>query len=124
VSKTMLKTEYAFVLPRGYIDAEGNVHRDGIMRLATALDEVEPLQDPRISLNSAYLSILLLSRVVTRLGNISPVTQTVIQGLFASDFAYMQEVYLRLNEGAHDVETQCPSCGTRFSLDLLNDETT
>ena len=123
MSKSSLKTEFAFVLPRGYVDVEGNLHREGVMRLATALDEVEPLQDPRISLNSAYLSILLLSRVVTRLGNISPVTQTVIQGLFASDFAYLQEVYLRLNEGAHEIETQCPSCGTRFALDLLNDET-
>lgn len=123
MSKISLKTEFAFVLPRGYVDAEGNIHRDGIMRLATALDEVEPLQDPRIGLNSAYLSIVLLSRVVTRLGNISPVTQTVIQGLFASDFAYLQEVYLRLNEGTHNVETQCPSCATRFSLDLLSEET-
>ena len=123
MSTTSLKTEFAFVLPRGYVDAEGNIHRDGIMRLATALDEVEPLQDQRISVNSAYLSILLLSRVVTRLGNISPVTHTVIQSLFASDFAYLQEIYLRLNEGAHEVETQCPSCGARFALDLLSDET-
>jgi len=116
-----LKTEFAFVLPRGYLDAEGTVHREGVMRLATALDEVEPLQDPRLSANSAYLSILLLSRVVTRLGTISPVTQTVIQGLFASDFAYLQDVYLRLNEGAHEIETECPSCGARFALDLLSD---
>ena len=121
MSKTSLKTEFAFVLPRGYLDAEGTVHREGVMRLATALDEVEPLQDPRLSANSAYLSILLLSRVVTRLGTISPVTQTVIQGLFASDFAYLQDVYLRLNEGAHEIETQCPSCGARFALDLLSD---
>jgi hypothetical protein len=123
VFKTSLRTEFAFVLPTGYIDAEGTIHREGIMRLATALDEVEPLQDPRISVNSGYLSILLLSRVVTRLGNISPVTQTVIQGLFASDFAYLQEIYLKLNEGTHQVETQCPSCGTRFALDLLGEET-
>jgi hypothetical protein len=116
-----VKTEFGFSLPRGYIDAAGNVHRDGVMRLATARDEVEPLQDPRAAANSMYLSIALLSRVVTRLGAISPVAPNVIQDLFASDFAFLQEMYLRLNEGDHHVETQCPSCGTRFALDLLND---
>lgn len=116
-----MKTEFGFSLPRGYIDAAGNVHRDGVMRLATARDEVEPLQDPRAAANSMYLSIALLSRVVTRLGAISPVAPNVIQDLFASDFAFLQEMYLRLNEGDHHVETQCPSCGTRFALDLLND---
>ena len=118
----VVKTEFAFTLPRGYVDSGGNVHREGIMRLATAMDEVEPLQDPRSAANIGYLSILLLSRVVVSLGSIRPVSNEVIQGLFASDFAYLQEMYLRLNEEAfHQVETQCPSCGTRFQLDLLND---
>jgi hypothetical protein len=116
-----VKTEFDFTLPRGYVDTAGNVHRQGVMRLATARDEVEPLQDPRAAANSMYLSIALLSRVVTRLGPMSPVAPQVIQDLFASDFAFLQEMYLRLNEGDHHVETQCPSCGTRFALDLLND---
>jgi hypothetical protein len=113
-----VKTEFAFTLPRGYLDADGTVHRDGVMRLATARDEVEPLQDPRAAANSGFLSIALLSRVVTRLGRISPVSAAVIQDLFASDFSYLQEMYLRLNESHPHVETECPSCGTRFELDL------
>ena len=116
-----MKTEFEFTLPRGYLDADDNVHRDGIMRLATALDEVEPLQNPRAVNNAAYISILLLSRVVLRLGEISPVTEDVIGGLFASDFAYLQEMYLRLNLGDNHAETQCPSCGTRFALDISGD---
>ena len=120
-TRSVLKTEFEFTLPRGYVDGEGKLHRDGTMRLATAIDEVDPLEDPRTGANAAYLSILLLSRVIVRLGDISPVSREVIEGLFASDFAFLQEMYLRLNEGADHVETQCPSCGTRFALDLLND---
>jgi hypothetical protein len=119
-----LKTEFTFTLPRGYVDGVGNIHRVGIMRLATAIDEVEPLQNPRAINNAAYISILLLSRVVLRLGDISPVPQGVIENLFASDFAYLQEMYLRLNMGDNHAETQCPSCGTRFELDLLADTNT
>jgi hypothetical protein len=117
-----LKTEFDFTLPRGYIDEDGNLHRDGVMRLATAWDEVEPLQDSRAISNFGYLSMALLSRVITRLGGISPVPAEVIQGLFASDFAYLQEMYLHLNEGTHCVETQCPTCGARFELDWLGAE--
>jgi hypothetical protein len=120
---SMLQTEFEFTLPRGYVDKTGNLHRQGVMRLATARDEVEPLQDVRTRVNEAYLSILLLSRVVMRLGDISPVTPPVIEGLFASDFAYLQELYVRLNtDSSHIVETQCPACGTRFALDLTADE--
>jgi hypothetical protein len=115
----MLQTEFEFTLPRGYADSKGDLHRQGIMRLATALDEIEPLQDARSRANEAYLSILLLSRVVVRLGDISPVTSSVIESLFASDFSYLQGLYVRLNEGGGDlVETQCPTCGKCFVLDL------
>ncbi len=118
----VLKTEVAFTLPLGYVDPTGTLHRNGIMRLATALDEVEPLQDARIRSNQAYLSIILLSRVIVRLGDISPVAPEVVERLFASDFAYLQETYLRLNDSASlQVETECPSCGTRFDLDLSAD---
>jgi hypothetical protein len=91
------------------------------MRLATALDEVAPLRDERVRDNESYLSVLLLSRVVTHLGNIHPVPPAVIESLFASDFAYLQSLYVRVNELATDpVETQCPGCGRRFALDLLS----
>ncbi len=116
----MLQTEFSFTLPGGYVDDEGNLHRDGTMRLATALDEIAPLQDPRVRSNEAYLSILLLSRVVTRLGQLSPVSPAVIEGLFSTDFVYLQNLYVRVNKLDADtlVETACPTCGTHFMLDL------
>lgn len=115
----MLQTEFEFTLPRGYVDAHGNLHRTGLMRLATALDEIEPLQDPRVQANEAYLTILLLSRVITRLGELQQINPAIIEGLFTSDVAYLQALYIRVNEtGANQVETQCPGCGTRLTLDL------
>jgi hypothetical protein len=117
-----LQTEFDFALPCGYVDERGTLHRQGRMRLATAMDEVEPLRDARVQANQAYLSILLLSRVVTQLGDISPVGPEVVERLFSADFAYLQELYVRVNElGSSLVETQCPSCGTRFALDVTAD---
>jgi hypothetical protein len=116
---TLLRTEYPFTLPRGYVDERGDVHRQGLMRLATALDEVEPLGDPRVRANEAYLGILVLSRVIARLGDLAPVGPAVVERLFAADFTYLQELYIRVNELPGEViETHCPSCGTRFALDL------
>lgn len=118
----MLQTEFEFTLPRGYVDAHGNLHRRGIMRLATARDEVEPLQDARVRANEAYLSILLLSRVVTRLGDINQVSPAVVEGLFSADMAYLQDLYIQVNDGGTSViETRCPTCGTRFALDLAGE---
>jgi hypothetical protein len=115
----MLQTEFDFTLPRGYIDAHGNLHRKGTMRLATALDEIEPLQDPRARANEAYLTVLLLSRVITRLGSIQQISPAIIEGLFSSDLAYLQELYIHLNDiGTSLIETQCPGCGTHLTLDL------
>ena len=114
----MLRTEFEFTLPNGFVDDRGDLHRRGAMRLATAIDEVEPLSDPRVKANEAYLGIALLSRVVTRLGNVSPVPPEVIERLFSADFAYLQELYIRINDGAMIIETECPNCGTRFNLDL------
>lgn len=119
----MLRTEYAFTLPCGYIDAEGNLHRQGVMRLATALDEVEPLQDARVRANAPYLGILLLSRVLLRLGSISPVSAETVSRLFSADFVYLQELYLQINSGQGTViETRCPECGAHFALDLAQRE--
>jgi len=118
----MLQTEFEFTLPCGYIDAHGNLHRQGTMRLATALDEVEPLQDVRVRVNEAYLSILLLSRVITRLGDISRVSPAIVEKLFSADMAYLQDLYIRVNDASTNlVETQCPNCGTRFALDLAGE---
>lgn len=120
---TTLQTEYEFTLPRGYVDAQGNLHRRGIMRLAIARDEIEPMADPRAQANESYLAILLLARVVTRLGEVSSVSPAVIENLYAADFAYLQDVYLRLNDDASRwIATECPNCQTRFELDLLSED--
>jgi hypothetical protein len=119
VGKAMLQTEFEFTLPCGYVDEHGNLHRHGIMRRATALDEIEPFRDGRVQANEFYLSILMLSRVVLQLGTLASVSPTIIEGLFATDFIYLQTLYARINSAAAEiVETQCPKCGERFQLDL------
>jgi hypothetical protein len=94
-----LATEYEFILPKGYLDADGNLHRSGVMRLATARDEIEPLRDPRVAQNDAYLTVLILARVVTELGGLPEVTTRTIEGLFAADMAYLQDLYGIVNFG-------------------------
>jgi hypothetical protein len=91
------QTEVEFILPKGYLDADGVLHKDGVMRLATAADEILPLRDPRVQQNPAYLTIVVLSRVVTRLGSVPDVNTKVVEGLFASDLNYLQALYERLN---------------------------
>jgi hypothetical protein len=93
-----LQTEFSFTLPCGFVDETGTLHKGGVMRMATALDEVQPLQDARVNANHAYIGVLLLSRVVTRLGSIAPVPSAVIERLFAADFAYLQDMYMRVNQ--------------------------
>ncbi|MCU0492861.1 MAG: phage tail assembly protein [Chloroflexaceae bacterium] len=115
----MLQTEFAFTLPCGYVDEQGNLHRQGIMRRATTMDEVEPLGDPRVRANEAYLVVLLLGRVVTRLGTLNQPGPALIERLFSTDFSFLQELYERINTAEGNlVETQCPTCGTRFVLNL------
>jgi hypothetical protein len=103
---TQLQTEFEFTLPRGYIDRDGNLHRTGIMRLATAKDEILPLQDPRVQRNEAYLIIILLSRVITRLGDLADLNPAVIENLFASDLAYLQEFYNAINSNGKPPATE------------------
>jgi hypothetical protein len=105
----MFQTEFEFSLPCGFLDEEGSLHRDGVMRRATAADEILPLRDPRVQKNEAYLIVILLSRVVTRLGSVTPINPKVIEGLFATDLAYLQELYNRINTLHGD--TACPHCG-------------
>jgi len=115
----MLQTEFNFELPRGYVDAAGTLHRDGVMRMATAFDEIAPLKDPRVLSNPGYLLIILLSRVVTRLGSVDHINPKVIEGLFAADLAYLQELYIRVNGNGHTrIRTNCPHCQQQFEVEL------
>src|SRR5579862_2719467 len=114
-----MRTEYPFTLPRGYVDTSGNVHREGAMRLATARDEIEPLRSAEVRQNEAYLSVLLLSRVVTRIGNVTEVTPDMVENLFASDFDHLQRLYERLNTDGESVgAVTCPACSESFEVDL------
>lgn len=116
---TALVTEFPFTLPRGYVDEDGVVHREGVMRLATARDEIAPLRDPRVRDNAAYLSVLLLSRVVTRLGGVEAVTPGVVEGMFATDLSFLQDHYRRINtEGSPRATVHCPSCEQGFEVEL------
>ena len=115
-------TEFAFVLPRGYRDEHGDWHREGTMRLATARDELMPLRDPRVLANEAYLNVLLLARVVVRLGTLPGVTPGVVEGLFASDLAFLQDLYRRVNQdGEPHVSVRCPECRHESSVELAGD---
>lgn len=115
----MIQTEYDFTLPRGYVDATGQVHRQGRMRLATALDEIEPMQDPRLAVNESYLPVLLLSRVVTQLGSLPAVTPGVVEGLFAADLAYLEDLYQRLNSSDKVImSVVCPHCNNPFHVEV------
>ncbi|MFD3525334.1 hypothetical protein [Streptomyces sp. NPDC058653] len=114
-----LRTEFGFELPRGYVDESGTVHRNGVMRLATARDELVPLRDDRVRENSAYLSVVLISRVVTRIGTIEDIHPGVVEDLFASDLAFLQDFYRRINaEGHTRAAVNCPSCQEEFTVDL------
>jgi hypothetical protein len=115
----MFQTEHEFRLPLGYADEQGNLHRDGVMRLATAADEILPLRDPRVQSNQAYLVVILLSRVITRLGSVSPVTPKLIEGLYAADLAYLQELYNRINRnGKASLDAVCPECAHSFEVEM------
>src|SRR4051812_15631115 len=93
----MFRTEYEFVLPQGYLDDDGELHREGVMRLATAADEILPLKDPRVQKNPAYLVVIVLSRVVTRLGSLDMITNKTIENLFVADLAFLQRLYNEIN---------------------------
>ncbi len=114
-----LRTEFPFVLPRGYVDDHGVVHRDGVMRLATARDEILPQRDPRVRENEAYLTVILLSRVITRLGGLGQVNPGIVEGMFASDLAFLQDLYRRVNqEGTSQASVTCPSCRHEFMVEI------
>jgi hypothetical protein len=114
-----LRTEFPFELPRGYVDDAGTVHRAGVMRLATARDELIPLRDDRVRENGAYLSVVLIARVISRLGTIEDVHAGIVENMFAGDLAFLQDFYRRVNaEGHTRASVTCPSCDHSFAIDL------
>jgi hypothetical protein len=102
-SHPLFQTEIEFELPKGYVDAEGTLHRSGTMRLATAADEILPMRDPRVQENEAYLPVIVLARVITRLGSLKDVHTGIIEGLYASDLAFLENLYAEFNDGADTI---------------------
>jgi hypothetical protein len=115
----MIQTEHEFMLPIGYQDGDGELHREGVMRLATAADEILPLRDARVQTNEAYLIVILLSRVISRLGSITQINPKTIENLYAADLAYLQEFYNQINRtGATRIPASCPRCNHEFEVEL------
>jgi hypothetical protein len=113
-----MQTEFPFTLPHGYMDGEGDLHKEGSMRLATAYDEIAPMKDPRVQANPGYLVIILLSRVITRLGDLEHINPKTIEGLFAGDLAYLQDMYERVNLNGHNrLGVTCPHCEKAFEVE-------
>jgi hypothetical protein len=113
------QTEIPFTLPKGYLCKQGVLHKEGVMRLATAADEILPLKDPRVQQNPAYMTIIVLSRVISRLGSLSDIHSGVIEGLYAADLSYLQALYQEINgNGSVMVPTTCPNCQHRFEVGL------
>ena len=118
-----MKSEYAFTLPRGFVAADGQVHRDGTMRLATARDEIEPLRDPEVRRNEGYLAVLLLARTITRIGDVTEITPGMVEDLYAADFDHLQRLYERINTDGEAVGVvACPACANEFEVDLTEIE--
>lgn len=114
---SMLQTEYEFTLPKGYVDFEGNLHKQGVMRLATSMDEITPLRDSRVKNNEAYLSIIILSRVITQLGTLGDINTGVIEKMYTADLAFLQDFYNNINEGSDSIgRITCPSCESEFEV--------
>lgn len=115
----MFQTEFEFTLPNGYLDENNTLHREGVMRLATALDEIAPLEDPRVRNNEAYVVIVLLSRVITQLGSLTRVTPQIIERMFAADIAFLQDMYRHINELENrTLEVSCPNCNHEYEVSV------
>lgn len=114
-----LQTEFNFTLPRGYVDSEGTLHKEGVMRMATAFDEIAPMKDSRVQSNPGYLAVILLSRVITQLGDLDQVNPKVIENLFSADFAFLEDMYRRVNDQGHNkISITCPGCEANFDVDI------
>lgn len=116
-----IQTEFEFELPIGYVDKEGTLHKHGTMRLATAMDEITPLNDMRVQSNQAYLTIVLLTRVVTSLGTLTHITNNVIENLFSADIAFLQTFYQQINENSSVFRViTCPHCSKEIEINLAD----
>jgi hypothetical protein len=114
------QTRFSFILPQGFIDPEGNIHREGTMRLSTAFDEITPLRDPRVQANPGYLVIILLSRVITDLGTVQNINPKMIENLFSADLVYLQDFYQRINQNGHSrLLVDCPHCQGEFEVETV-----
>ncbi|MEB3360465.1 MAG: hypothetical protein VKK04_27320 [Synechococcales bacterium] len=114
----MHRTEFPFTLPYGYVDAEGNLHREGMMRLSTAADEITPLRDPRVQKNPGYLVIILLARVITKLGSLDQLNTKMIEEFYSGDLVYLQELYQQINQhGSTRFRVACPHCSGEFEVE-------
>ncbi len=117
-TKSALQTEFEFTLPQGYVDSEGKIHCTGTMRLATAMDEIAPLRDPRVRNNQAYLTMLILAHVITKLGDLTNINAGLIESLFTADVAYLQDFYRRINSsGTPKLSVTCPECNHTFEVE-------
>ncbi|HLZ26183.1 MAG TPA: phage tail assembly protein [Chloroflexota bacterium] len=115
-----VQTEFEFSLPKGYVDRDGTLHRQGMMRLATANDEIAPLRDPRVRQNQAYMTVILLSRVITRLGTMTEINPNVVEGVFSADLMYLQDFYRKVNsDGTTALPTVCPECGHKYEVETV-----
>ena len=115
-----MQTVYPFTLPKGYIDAEGNLHREGRMRLATAGDELGALRDARVKADESYLNTIILSKVIVELGTLQEITPEVIEGLFIADMEFLQNMYDTINRAEKpQIQVTCPHCGKKF-VDIIN----
>ncbi len=113
------KTEYAFELPRGFVDETGTLHKKGVMRLATAADEILPMRDQRVQQNPGYLSIILLTRVITKLGSVKGIDTKVIEQLFTADLSFLQSFYQQINDAQMpSIKTVCPKCDHEFDVEM------
>lgn len=112
------RTEFPFTLPHGLVAPDGTVHREGTMRMATALDEIEPIKDPRVRSNPGYLVIILLTRVITKLGDLEYLNTGTVENLYSGDLAYLQDFYQRINVNGHArLQVDCPHCSESFEVE-------
>ncbi len=112
----VFQTEYDFTLPKGYVDEHGSLHREGVMRLAKAADEIMPLKDPKIQQNPSYKTVIVLSRVITKLGSLKAITPKIIESLYASDLAYLQSLYNKINCKTTSSRIVTPNCKKEFKV--------
>ena len=114
-----MQTIYEFELPKGIIDEAGQVHKKGKMRLATAGDEISATRDPRVLVNPSFLTIVILSKVITEIEGIDIISATLVERLFTADLAFLQDMYQRINDIEPLVmKTVCPKCGESFEVPL------